>query len=66
MAVRAELKAMDDRISSLRNELYSGLRVVDDRIDTLKDRLEQINKRLDEALDIRGRPAAVAKLAARG
>ncbi len=67
VAVRAELKAMDDRITSLRNELHSGLRAVDDRIDALKDRQEQTNKRLDEALDIRERLAAVeAKLAVRG
>ena len=64
-AARAEVKAVDVRVASLRNVMLAGFRSVDDRFDALKERVEQTNRRLDdtnrrldEALDIRERLAA--------
>ena len=58
--MRTEVKAVDDRIASLRNEMHAELRAVNTRMDALKGQL-------DEALNIRERLAALeARVAARG
>ena len=63
-AVRSEVasleKRVDEGLSALRQEMRAELRTVDTRMDALKDRL-------DEALNIRERLAAIeVKLAALG
>ena len=65
--IKGQLTGLHARISGLEKRVDDGLRAVHDRIDAVKDQLEHSNKRLDEALNIRERLAALeAKIAARG
>jgi len=64
---RGEMTSLDKRVDQGFAAVRAEIRAVNDRIDALKDRVEQSDKRLDEALNIRERLAAIeVKLAARG
>lgn len=58
-APHVEIKRLDERIESLRNEMMSEFKRVDSRIDGVNSRIDALASELKVAIEIRERLAAL-------